>query len=209
MPHLSFAVVSAAPMRATAVPAIGFRVLVVESSQWPIHSIILRCQIRIEPAKRRYDAGDEERLLDLFGTRDRWSQTVRDLQWTQAVVAANAFTGETEIEVPAPCSFDFALAATKYFDALESGDIPLSFLFSGSVFYEDEGRLRVSQIPWDREAKFRLPVQVWKKLMAEHYANTAWLGLRQDVFDRLLAFKRRHGAATWDEALERLLAEKT
>jgi hypothetical protein len=39
-----------------------------------------------------------------------------------------------------------------------------------------------------------------------YHPNTAWLGLRKDVFDQLDAFRSRHGLTTPEQALERLLA---
>lgn len=109
-------------------------------------------------------------------------------------------------ELPVPCSYDFNVAATKYFYALAAGDVPLTLLFSGTMFYAaDDGRLQVAQIPWDQEADFRLPVQVWRELMEHYYPNSAWLCLRRDIFDRLYAFKREHGLPTWEQALEQLL----
>ena len=66
--------------------------------------------------------------------------------------------------------------------------------------------MQVAQIPWDREAAFRLPVRVWKEMMELYYPNTAWLCLRKDVFDRLYEYKSRHGLPTWEQALESLLS---
>jgi hypothetical protein len=42
--------------------------------------------------------------------------------------------------------------------------------------------------------------------MDRHYPNTAFMWLERGVFDRLYEFKRHHGFATWEQALERLLA---
>ena len=106
-----------------------------------------------------------------------------------------------------PCSYDFSLAATKYFAALEGGDLPLCFLFSGTIFYEAaDGALQVAQIPWEKEATFRLPAATWRALMDLYYPNSAWLCLRKDVFDRLDQYRSRQGLPTWEQALERLLA---
>jgi hypothetical protein len=33
----------------------------------------------------------------------------------------------------------------------------------------------VTQIPWHRDAAYRMPVQVWRELMAQHFPNTGWL----------------------------------
>jgi hypothetical protein len=106
-----------------------------------------------------------------------------------------------------PCNYDFSLAATKYFDALEGGDIPLCFLFSGTVFYQAEGRgLQAAQIPWDREAFFRLPATTWKELMALYYPDGAWLRLPRDVFDHLAAYRSDRGLPTLEDAVAALLA---
>src|SRR5262249_10101325 len=104
-----------------------------------------------------------------------------------------------------PCSGDLSLAATKYFYALEGGEVSLLFLFSGSVFYTDAGRLQVIPIPWNQECTFRMPVRVWQALMEQHYPHTAWLSLGRDTIDQLYAYKRRHSLITWDETIEHLL----
>jgi hypothetical protein len=106
-----------------------------------------------------------------------------------------------------PCTYDFNVAVTKYFDALDNGEVPLTLLFSGTVFYEN-GALQAAPIPWDREASYRLPVSVWRDMMEHYYPNSAWLCLRKDVFDRLYEYKRRRALATWEQALESLLAEQ-
>ncbi len=94
------------------------------------------------------------------------------------------FKGSTVVDLPVPCTFDFNVAATKYFAALEEGDVPLNLMFSGTIFYEPAGAgLQVEQIPWDRETKYRLPVRVWKEMMDIYYPNSAWLCLRRDVFE--------------------------
>ena len=170
-------------------------------------AIALRCQIRIEPTRRRYGAAEQERLLDLFGAPERWGQTLRSLLWTHASVVVPPFTGSTVVDLPVPCTYDFNVAATKYFDALEEGEMPLCLLFSGTVFYDAaRGRLAGRPIPWEKEATFRLPVRVWKDMMELYYPNSAWLCLRKDVFDRLYQYKSQRGLPTWEQALESLLA---
>ncbi len=166
----------------------------------------LRCQVRIEPAKRRYEAHQQGRLLDLFGTPERWGQTLRPMLWTHVSTVVPPFKGNTAVDLPVPCSYDFNLAATKYFHALDGGDIPLCFLFSGTIFYEAaEGALQVAQVPWENQASFRLPAATWRELMELHYPNTAYLCLRKDVFDRLDQYRSRRGLPSWEQALERLL----
>ena len=54
--------------------------------------------------------------------------------WTHASAVVPSFTGSTAVELQVPCSFDFNVAATKYFHGLADGDIPLCLMFSGTVF---------------------------------------------------------------------------
>jgi hypothetical protein len=208
MPDLNFHIESAAPVAFAAAPLLAFQLRVTNSSPTEtIHTVALRCQIQIETTRRHYSPEEQAQLLDLFGEPDRWGQTLRSMLWTHASVVVTQFTSSTTIDLPVPCSFDFNVAATKYFHGLTSGDLPLLFLFSGTVFYRDQsGVLQASPISWEKEAKFRLPLAVWQELIDAHYPNSAWLRLRRDAFERLYQYKMRHGIPTWEEALNQLLS---
>ena len=211
MPDLNFEIERAETVLHAAAPLLHFKLRITDTeanneAACSIPAITLRCQIRFEPTRRHYTEHEQERLLDLFGKPERWGQTLKGMLWTHTSVVVSPFTGQTVVDLPVPCSFDFAIAATKYFYALEDGEVPLCLLFSGTVFHADEsGLLQASPIPWDKETRFRLPVHVWKSMMDHYYPNTAWLCLRQDVFDQLYLYKSRLGIPTWEQALERLL----
>jgi hypothetical protein len=206
MPDLSFEVEGAEAVPFTAAPLLAFKLrLINRDATESIQSVALRCQIQIEATRRKYDAKEQERLLDLFGQPERWSRTLRSMLWTHASVIVTPFAGSTKVDLPVPCSFDFNVAAAKYFAGLEDGEVPLNLMFSGTIFYENESGLQVEQIPWDREAKYRLPVKVWKEMMDIYYPNTAWLCLQRDTFDRLARYKMEFGIPTWEQALEKLL----
>lgn len=211
MPELNFQVESAVAVPFTASPQLALKLRVSNASaQDVIHTVALRCQIQIEVTRRKYAPQEQVELRDLFGEPERWSQTLRSLLWTHASTMVPAFTGDTTVELPIPCTFDFNVAATKYFHALGEGDIPLLLQFSGNVFYADEAGapLQVAPISWDKETKFRMPVKVWRDMMDFYYPNTAWLSLRREVFERLYQYKVRHGIPTWEEALEQMLPEE-
>lgn len=206
MPDLRFQVehVSATPNSAT--PQLSFKVRIANAEQQSIHSIALRAQVQIEPVRRRYSDEEKIQLRELFGEPEQWSKSLQPLLWTNANVNVPGFHGETVIDIPVPCTFDFNAAMTKYIYGLEGGELPSSLLFSGTVFYAGaSGGLQVAQIPWDREASYRLPVQVWKEMMDRYYPNRAILSLRRDVFDRLYEFKLQNRIATWDQVFERML----
>ena len=207
MPALTFRVENAQAQPFAAAPTIAFRLHVANpDSQQAIQSIALRCQILIEAARRHYVAQEREGLRDLFGEPDRWSQTVRSLLWTHVSANVPAFSGVITTNLAVPCTFDFNVAAAKYFHALQDEDVPLCFQFSGTVFYAAaNGTLQIDQIGWDKEARFKLPARVWREMMDHYYPNSAWLRLRRDAFDRLHEYKRRRGMATWEEAIDSLL----
>lgn len=207
MPELHFTIEGAEAVTYAATPLIALRLRVTNiPTSETIHSLTLRCQVQIEPAKRRYGSQEREKLLDLFGTAERWARTVKPLLWMNTSIAVPRFTGERVLSLELPCTFDFNVAATKYFHALEVGDIPVCVMFSGTLFYEGaQGILQIAQVPWDREATYRLPVAVWKEMMKMHYPNSAWLCLSREVFERLYNYKVRHGLPTWEEAVERAL----
>ncbi|MGB8987043.1 MAG: DUF6084 family protein [Candidatus Sulfotelmatobacter sp.] len=209
MPDLSFQIEKAEPQRFTVAPTLLFKLRITNAAaNETVHSVALRCQIQLEVTRRQYTPEDQGHLKDLFGEADRWSQTLKTMLWTHASVVAPAFQDTAVVDVPVPCTFDFNVAATKYFHGLAEGDVPLNFLFSGTVFYADEtGALQVAPIPWDKEARFRLPVKAWREMMEIYYPNTAWLCLRRDVFERMYQYKVERGIPTWEQALERLLPE--
>ena len=205
MPDLRFQVEDAAATPNAATPQLSFTVRITNSESEPVHSIALRAQVQIEPVRRRYNATEHEHLKELFGEPERWSKSVHPLLWTNANVNVPGFTGSTVVELPVPCTFDFNVAVTKYIYGLENGELPISFLFSGTVFHAGRVGLQIAQIPWDREASYRLPVRAWKEMMDLYYPNTAWVCLRREVFERLYDYKSRHGIPTWEQALERML----
>ena len=211
MPDLTFQIPSASVVPFAAVPMIAFQLEIKNASpDEKIHTVALRCQIQIEVTRRRYAPREQERLLDLFGQPDRWSQTLRSLLWTHANVVVPGYEGaRTVVDLQVPCTFDFNVVATKYFEALMDGEIPLHILFSGTVFYaQADSSLQVAPISWEQEARYKLPVKVWRELMETYYPNRVWITLRRDVFDRLYLYKMQHGIPTWEQALEHALSDE-
>jgi hypothetical protein len=207
MPSLTFHIAGARAVPFAAAPTIAFDIRLSNlDSTSTIRSVALRCQILIEASRRHYNPAERDSLRDLFGDPDRWGQTLRSMLWTHATVTVPEFTGTTTCELPVACTFDFNVGAAKYFHAIEADDIPLCFQFSGTIIYATpDGSLQIDQVDWNKEAKYRLPSQVWRDMMDHYYPNSAWLRLGRDAFERLYEYKRRHGMATWEEAIETLL----
>ncbi|CAN5239729.1 DUF6084 family protein [soil metagenome] len=209
MPDLNFQVESIEAVPFAVAPLLNFKLRVENSNadEW-IQTVALRCQIMIEPTRRKYSGAEQEKMLDLFGEPERWNKTLKTMLWTHASCVISPFQKATTVDLPVVCTFDFNVAATKYFAGLAGGEIPLLLLFSGTCFYEsDEGATQIAQISWEKETKFHLPVTVWQKMMEQYYPNSAWLNLRRDTFERLKNYKSRSGMPTFEQALESLLPD--
>jgi hypothetical protein len=206
MPELDFEISGVEAAANGLIPLMQFRVAAKNSSPEKIHSILLHAQIQIQSPQRTYNPREKENLSELFGTPERWGQTLRNRLWTSADTTFGGFGERAEATFSVPCTYDLSFAATKYFHALEEGEIPLLFLFSGTIFYAAaNGQLQVQPISWNKESVFRMPLAVWEKMMQQHFPNSAWIYLHRDIFNRLYEFKRNHGDATWEKTIERLL----
>ena len=204
---LRFEVEAARPERYAAVPTLIFVIRVEQESGTPIHTIALRCQIRIEPNRRGYSYSEERRLEELFGKTPRWGDTMKPFLWTNVSHLTPAFDRSAAVELPVPCTYDLEIAASKYFHSLDDGEIPLLFLFSGTVFARNASGFQVSPVPWHAEASYPMPARLWREMMDLYYPNAGWLRLRRDTLDRLMRLKTTLALASWDQVFDVLLAE--
>jgi len=203
-PELAFAVEGAEPLAHAAVPTLRFALRV--ESDLPVRSVLLDVQVQIAARRRPYDEAAHERLFELFGPTENWGTSLRTLLWTRTTLVVPPFSAAAVVDLDIPCSYDLEVLASRYFDALQDGDVLLEFLFSGTVFAGTP--LQVTRISWEKEAEYRLPVAVWKETLERHFRGTAWLRLGKPAFDRLSAYKSRHALASWDEAIDGLLEER-
>lgn len=178
-----------------------------ESDGGTVHALALRCQLRIEPQRRRYTTEEEERLYELFGEAPRWGDSLRPFLWTHTSTTIPGFTGSTEFHLPVECTYDFEVAAAKYLHALSGGEIPLILLFSGTIFKRGETGFAAEPISWQQEASYRMPVSVWRDVMDMYFPNSAWLRIRRDTLDQLQRFKASRALPTWDQAFDELLKQ--
>jgi len=205
-PRLTFAIEEAGPLVPAAVPTLRFGLRIEDSGSADIRSVALNAQVRIAATRRRYDKRDEERLVELFGRPEQWARSLQSLHWTNVPLQVGPFDGSTKVDVHVPCTYDLEVSATRYFHALEDGEVPLEFLFSGTAFYTGEGgALQVAPIAWDRDADYRLPVAVWRAAMDQHFPGSAWLRLDRERFDRLHAYRASRTLLTWEDAIDSLL----
>ena len=207
MAELTFDCIGAQAERYAVLPTITLKLRVSETSGQRVDAIALRCQIRIEPARRRYSPGEEARLKDLFGETMQWADTLKPMQFTNISTMISSFTGHTEVDLPVNFSYDLEIGSGRYFASLEAGEIPLLLLFSGTIFSVMDGRMQVQQVPWSKEASFRLPVSVWREAVDVHFPNMAWITMSRETFHGLERFKTARALPTWDATLTTLLGE--
>jgi hypothetical protein len=205
---LSFAVVDARADRFAVQPTIALRLRVAADEDEAVHAVALQCQIRIEPQRRRYEPGEEERLVELFGELGRWGETLRPFLWTNVATTIGGFVGSTEVDLLVPCTYDMEVAGTKYLHALADGsEIPLLLLFSGTTFSRRATGMSVAPVAWHEDATYRLPTAVWREMMDRYFPNSGWLTVSRPVLDALTRFKASRALITWDQTLEILLKE--
>jgi hypothetical protein len=204
-PKLELSVDEVTAVAFAAVPTLCFR-LHLDAGGQEVRSLGLNVQVRIDATRRRYGDSDESRLRELFGGRERWGQTLRNLMWANVSMTVPRFTGETYVAVHVPATYDFEVVAAKYLNALEGGDVPVELLFSGTLFYSaSDGRLQASPLDWEQEAATSLPVGVWREAIDIAFPGSAWLRLPRESFDRLWAYRAAQTLPSWEATLDRLL----
>jgi hypothetical protein len=205
MAELAFDCITARAERYAAGPTLTLTLRISETSGLRVEAIALRCQIRIEPARRRYSSEEAHRLNDLFGDTERWADTLRPMQFVTVSTMVPSFSGAIEAEVPIPLTYDMEVGSARYFAGLDGGEIPLLLLFSGTLFTMVDGRIQVQQVPWSKEAAYRLPLSVWREAIDAHFPNSGWIKMSRQTLEELQRFKSAHALPTWDITLAALL----
>jgi Family of unknown function (DUF6084) len=187
---------------------VRFHLHISEPEGREVYAIALSSQIQIDPARRTYDDETRERLVELFGAPERWGATTHSFQWAHIHTLIPSFTESGTFTIEVPCTYDHEVAATKYFYSLPDGEVPLTFHFNGQVLYSGEhDRLQVVLVPWSCSAKWRMPVGIWKRTIANHYPGGGWVRLHAETLDALARNKAKRGDYSFDDTVKRLLRE--
>jgi hypothetical protein len=204
LPELELWVLDAAAVPFTVAPTLAFHMRARDRSELDVYTIALTVQIQLEPIQRTHDDETRARLYEIFGASERWRGTARSVTWAKRDVLVPGFSGSTSFELQLPCGTDLEQATTRYLQAVPDGAVPLSFHFSGSIFYRDpKGRLQLTQVPWHLEAQFRLPIATWREAVGNR-GGLARLGA--DTIDQLRRYSEQRGLPTLDAAVTELLA---
>lgn len=208
VPTPTFAVRGVAHEPHAATPTLRFAMGIDDPSGREVYTIALSAQIHIEPAARSHSPETRERLLELFGVPERWGSTARSLIWTRVGTLVPSFRGATAFTLDVPCTYDLEVAASRYLEALPDGEAPLTFHLSGTVLWRsDDGRIQATMVPWDCSVPFRMPVEAWGAMMAQHHPHGGWVRLHRDTLERLQRAKADRGLPSLDVLMERLLEE--
>jgi alpha-ketoglutarate-dependent taurine dioxygenase len=207
MSPVSFEVVGSRVEPYAATPTLVLRLRITAADGAPIHALVLRCQIMIQPKQRHYSPEEERRLVELFGDTPRWGDTLQPFLWTNVSTTVTTFSGATEVDLHIPCTYDMDVAAAKYLHSLDHGEIPILAMFSGTAFSRGAAGFSAAPVAWSEEAAYRLPVTQWREMMDAYFPNSGWLRVRRETLDALQRFKVRRALLTWDEAFEQLLKQ--
>jgi hypothetical protein len=204
-PALALEVLSVEPALHVATPALHFRLRASESARRDVYMVALSTQVHVDPGLRSHGPETREQLVDLFGAPDRWAATTTSIVWARVETLLPSFSSEAEFTLVVPCTYDLEVASAKYMDALPDGEVPLSFHFSGRIFYRGEdGRLQIVLTPWT-SAAYRMPVAVWRRMIDHHYPGSGFIRLQADTLRALGLHKAREGLPTFDGAIADLL----
>ena len=152
-----FEVLDARPEPYAAVPTIMLRLRITESTGPPVHAVALRCQIRIEPQRRRYDPDEEDRLVEVFGEPPQWGQSLQPFLWTHVATTVTGFTGRPRSTCRSPAPTTSRSRATKYLPLARRRRDPARAAVLRHRVHPRRRRLRRSQpVAWHEEASFRL-----------------------------------------------------
>jgi hypothetical protein len=206
MTELRFSVLDIAPEPYAVVPTLVARLQVEETTGEPVHALALRAQVRIDAQRRRYDddeavgcstssarrSAGARRSAAAVDAHDRDGAGLHGRHRGRAGAAVHVRLRGVGREVPQ--------RAARRRD-------PLLLLFSGTVFTRGSTGFAVTQVPWDRETSYRLPVAVWREVMDRYFPGSQWLRLDRDTVEALTRFKSERGLPTWEETFAALLAE--
>src|SRR5579871_2644588 len=170
VPDLTFAVERVSPVVHAVSPQMIFHVRIVNAGVERINAIVLDCKLHIEPPRRPPSAQANDRLEELFGEPSHWADSAQSMPWARATAVVAPFAGSTRCDLEVPCSFDFNVAATKYFYGLDASSAPLRAEFSGTVFCDG----KAIPIPPGKQVRFGLPSRAWTDLMDAYYPHSVW-----------------------------------
>jgi hypothetical protein len=206
LPAPEFSILGVESIPHSAAPNLVFTGHLSETSGREVYAVALTTQVMIDPARRTYDPATRERLVELFGEPERWGATTHSFLWAELSVLVSSFTGATTFRLPMQCNYDLEIAATKYLHSVPGGEVPLSFHFTGTIFYRGEAdRLQIVKVPWDCTVRFGMPASVWRQMIEEHYPNGGWVRLADETLERLGRHKAEAGHPTFDATVADLL----
>ena len=206
LPAPEFSVLGVEHVPHSAAPTLAFTGHVSETSGREVYAIALTTQVMIDPARRSYDDATRGRLIELFGEPERWGATTHSFLWAELSTLVSSFTGATTFRLPMQCNYDLEIAATKYLHSVPGGEVPMSFHFTGTIFYRGEAdRLQIVKVPWDCTVRFGMPAHVWRRMIEEHYPNGGWVRLADETLEHLGRHKAETGLPTLDAAVADLL----
>lgn len=206
-PEPEFSIVRVTPQPLAATPVLSFAAAVTDDSGFEVYTIALTAQVRIDADRRSYEPEVRESLLDLFGESGRIPQTAASFVLARVDTLVPSFTGAGSFTINVPCTADLEQASARYLASLPDGTVPLTFQFNGTVFYcGEDDRLQLTQVPWSCDARYRLPVAVWRGMIEKRHAGSGFVRLQGDTLERLRRYRAERGLPTFDGAIAALLS---
>ena len=148
-----------------------------ERSGVRVHAVALRCQVRVEPLRRRYSDHEAARVVDLFGDRPRWGQTMQPLQLAFLAQVLPGFTGAARSTSRCRAATTSRSPPTSTSPGSRRATCRCCCCSAAGLHRRRRASISVEPVPWHKEAPVRLPVAVWREAMDAHFPEQAWLRL--------------------------------
>ena len=165
-----------------------------------VHCLALRIQIRIEPLKRRYSDAKAERLVDLFGERARWGDTMKPhavRQRRRAGAAASPVRRTSTCPCRSPTTSRWPPPSSSTASRTARSRCSSSSPARCSSRVRPGSRRRAGALA--QGGLLSAAGQGVAGAMDLHFPDSTWLRLRRDTLRHLQRYKSRLAVPTWED----------
>ena len=211
MTSLSFSCPGVRTERYSLSPSLIFRVRIDEDEGAGVHAVALTTQIRVEPRRREYSDAEAERLMDLFGERSRWADTMQPMQFATVATMVPGFGGATEVDVTVPCTTDLEVAAGRLLRSPRRGRGAAAAAVQRHGLRRSRRPLPATRSPASPGAPRRRtgsrsgPGRRWSACTSRTAPGSAGPA----TLDALIRYKNTHALPTWNHVMESLLTRSS
>jgi hypothetical protein len=189
-------------------PTLAFTIRIAELTGANVHAIALRCQIRIEPRRRRYTDTETDRLVDLFGEASRWTETLQPMQlatvsaWCPGSPARPARSfGAVQLRPGDRVDAVLPRARGRNGGAAVAGS-------AAQCSSRTAADTRSSSCRGRRSRGTACRWLLWRDMVERDFPNSGWLRCSRETLEALAATAPGTRCPTWEHTIRSLLSNR-